>query len=319
MSRRRGPATRPRRGDRRFGRDPGLCAVVRVELGRRQVGRSRCRSTDLHHDRASAGAPSGAQHPARLVAPRVAALRGDLNLEQFRAAVQPLLGAVNERSCVALSVDGYDTGSAHPDVAVLPASTEKLLVAAVALEVLGEAFTFTTRLVGPAPVGGVVTGDIYVVGGGDPVLSGDWYADVEPRALSGLQRDLARRPSPMGSSAQVSRRSKAVCSATAQPRTTTSSSHRMGRRRRGLRGRAVRRVDGNDSRVQGDELRSDDPAEAAAREFVRLLTERGVTVAGGAGIGQAPADATELASIQSLPLTDVVPRCSPTATTTRPS
>ena len=59
---------------------------------------------------------------------------------------------------------------------VLPASTEKLVVAAVALEVLGETFTFTTRVVGPAPVGGVVTGDVYVVGGGDPLLSGDWYA-----------------------------------------------------------------------------------------------------------------------------------------------
>ena len=43
------------------------------------------------------------------------ALARDLNLEQFRAAAQPLLGAVNERSCVALSVDGYDAGSANPD------------------------------------------------------------------------------------------------------------------------------------------------------------------------------------------------------------
>jgi serine-type D-Ala-D-Ala carboxypeptidase/endopeptidase (penicillin-binding protein 4) len=62
----------------------------------------------------------------------------------------------------------------------------------------------------------------------------------------------------------------------------------------------------NDARVRGDELRSSDPAEAAARELTRLLEERGVVVDGEPAAGTAPDGANELASIRSAPLTDVV-------------
>ena len=223
------------------------------------------------------------------------------------AAAQPLLGAVNERSCVALSVDGYDAGSANPDVAVLPASIEKLVVAAVALEVLGETFTFTTRVVGPAPVGGVVTGDVYVVGGGDPVLSGDWYATS----------NLERYPVFNATSFDALADGLVAAGVTRIDGRVLGDGTRYddeffapgwGDGVAGLEGGPYDALMANDSRVQGDELRSDDPSDAAAREFVRLLAERGVTVSGGTGVGQAPADATELASIQSLPLTDVVAR-----------
>ncbi len=233
------------------------------------------------------------------------ALARDLNLEQFRTAAQPLLGAVNDRSCVALSVDGYDAGSANSDAVVLPASTEKLIVAAVALEVLGETFTFTTRVVGPAPVGGVVTGDVYVVGGGDPVLSGDWYATS----------NLERYPVFNATSFDALADGLVAAGVTRIDGQVLGDGTRYddeffapgwGAGVAGLEGGPYDALMANDSRVLGDELRSDDPSEAAAREFVRLLAERGVVVSGGSGVGQAPADGTELASIQSLPLSDVV-------------
>ncbi len=233
------------------------------------------------------------------------ALARDLNLERFRAAAQPLLGAVNERSCVALSVDGHDAGSVNADVAVLPASTEKLLVAAVALDVLGESFTFTTRVVGPAPVAGIVTGDVYVVGGGDPLLSGDWYA------TSNLERF------PVFNATSYD----ALADGLVAAGVTRIDGRVLGDGTRyddelfapgwapgvaGLESGPYDALMANDSRVLGDELRSDDPSGAASREFVRLLDERGVGVSGGAAVGQAPADANELASIQSQPLTDVL-------------
>ena len=62
----------------------------------------------------------------------------------------------------------------------------------------------------------------------------------------------------------------------------------------------------NDARSIGRPGRSADPNEAAAREFVRLLGERGVTVGGDWGVGVADPAATEIASIQSAPLEAVV-------------
>ena len=57
-----------------------------------------------------------------------------------------------------------------------PASTEKLLTGAAALQVLGPAHVFTTTLATTAPVsGGVLHGDLYLVGGGDPVLATPAY------------------------------------------------------------------------------------------------------------------------------------------------
>jgi D-alanyl-D-alanine carboxypeptidase/D-alanyl-D-alanine-endopeptidase (penicillin-binding protein 4) len=62
----------------------------------------------------------------------------------------------------------------------------------------------------------------------------------------------------------------------------------------------------NDARVTGDAQRADDPAEAAAREFTRLLADRGVTVAGSPRAGDAPGDGPAIASVQSAPLRTVV-------------
>src|SRR4029077_16889909 len=45
----------------------------------------------------------------------------------------------------------------------------------------------------------------------------------------------------------------------------------------------------NDSRVLNDPLKANDPAEGAAREFIRMLNERGITVGGTATAGPTPA------------------------------
>ena len=65
----------------------------------------------------------------------------------------------------------------------------------------------------------------------------------------------------------------------------------------------------NDARVLGEDQRGDNPNSAAAREFTRLLRDRGITVAGEAGVGLArdlAGTPAELATAQSVPLADVV-------------
>ncbi len=62
---------------------------------------------------------------------------------------------------------------------MIPASNQKLLTAAVALDVLGSDFRFTTELLGAPPVGGVITGDVYLVGSGDPLLDSALIPDPQ--------------------------------------------------------------------------------------------------------------------------------------------
>ena len=89
--------------------------------------------------------------------------------------VDPVYGYLDERSCSSVSVNGRHVTGINETVPVIPASNQKLLVAAVALEMLGSDFRFTTRLVGPTPVDGVIDGDVYLVGGGDPLLTSSDY------------------------------------------------------------------------------------------------------------------------------------------------
>ncbi len=228
-----------------------------------------------------------------------------LNLSAFETAMQPLLGAVNERSCASISLDGRSVGAANPDLSVIPASNLKIVVAAAAMETLGETFTYTTKVVGPAPDAGVVTGDVYLVGGGDPLLSGEWYPgsnlDRFPVFNITSLDELARNLSASGVTQIVG--------------TVRGDGSRYddefyapgwGGGVAGLEAGPYDALLVNDSRVLGDDQRGADPSEAGAREFVRILAEQGITVTGGSGVGVAPSDAGELASIESLPLTAAV-------------
>jgi D-alanyl-D-alanine carboxypeptidase/D-alanyl-D-alanine-endopeptidase (penicillin-binding protein 4) len=103
---------------------------------------------------------------------------------QVAAAVQPLLAAPALGANVAAVVLDVQTGQVlagqHPDVPTVPASTIKLVTAAAALTALGPTHRLrTTAVAGPNP------GEVVLVGGGDPTLSG---------GRTGTYPDAARLP-----------------------------------------------------------------------------------------------------------------------------
>lgn len=62
----------------------------------------------------------------------------------------------------------------HADEAMAPASTMKLITSLAALDLLGPDYRWKTRLYAGGPIeDGVLKGDLYVVGGGDPYLTFD--------------------------------------------------------------------------------------------------------------------------------------------------
>ena len=84
---------------------------------------------------------------------------------------QPALGAAAESSCLEVSQGGRTLYADHPLDSLIPASNMKLLTATAVLDKLGAADRLTTRVVAAKPVRGVVTGNLYLVGGGDPLLA----------------------------------------------------------------------------------------------------------------------------------------------------
>lgn len=124
--------------------------------------------------------PSHGRHPARKHPPlRIANLapRGKTELER---GLQESLDHILRTRWLARAQNGVfvlDTRTSevlyahNPDRPLNPASNVKLVSTLTALDALGTDFAYSTRLVGPAPdADGVVAGDVYVLGAGDPTL-----------------------------------------------------------------------------------------------------------------------------------------------------
>lgn len=86
-------------------------------------------------------------------------------------------------------VEGREAGVGRP-----PASVAKLVTTLYALDALGAGFRFRTAVIAAGPVaGGVVQGDLALVGGGDPVLDTDMLAGlVQAMAEAGVRGATGR-------------------------------------------------------------------------------------------------------------------------------
>jgi serine-type D-Ala-D-Ala carboxypeptidase/endopeptidase (penicillin-binding protein 4) len=231
-------------------------------------------------------------------------LARELSLGQFAADVAAFGSTLNETSCVAVSLDGGPVAATRDDVPLIPASNEKLLVGAVALDQLGPDYRFTTEVRAADPQDGVVAGDLYVVGGGDPLLTSDSYP---------VENDLNPVTNPTSldalADAVVSAGVQRVDGAVIGDGSRYDDEWYVPSWSEDIRGIEAGPFDAllvNDARVTGDEQRAEDPAEAAARELTQLLSERGVTIAGGPRSGTVGDDVGVIATVDSAPLRVVV-------------
>ncbi len=81
---------------------------------------------------------------------------------------------INTNTCLDVR-DGPAVLYHHGGPALAPASTQKLLVAAAALDLLGPAYRFVTSVVATAPPVDGRVADLWLVGGGDPMLASPEY------------------------------------------------------------------------------------------------------------------------------------------------
>ena len=132
-------------------------------------------------------APNPATLPAAMTTPLLSVRRApgvlsrQVNLSALQTALQPLLASVDDNRCFALAIDGQPVAEKNDTLPLSPASNLKILTAAVALDVLGPGFTYSTTVMGALGADGVVQGDMYLVGGGDPVLASEWWNGNNPK------------------------------------------------------------------------------------------------------------------------------------------
>lgn len=112
----------------------------------------------------------------------------------LRSALDPIWSAT-PGGCLTVAAGQTVLYEANADTLVAPASVTKLLTAAAALDILGEPARLRTIVrAAAAPGGGIVNGNVWLVGGGDPVLG--TAARVPPSADPALHtplEDLADR------------------------------------------------------------------------------------------------------------------------------
>jgi D-alanyl-D-alanine carboxypeptidase/D-alanyl-D-alanine-endopeptidase (penicillin-binding protein 4) len=95
---------------------------------------------------------------------------------RLSAHLAELLRRAPDDRCLTVSVSGRIVFSEHPTQPLVPASVEKLMTTEAVLSVLGPDAVLTTRAVAASsPQRGVLNGDLWMIGGGDPLLMTDAY------------------------------------------------------------------------------------------------------------------------------------------------
>ncbi|MEZ5381261.1 MAG: D-alanyl-D-alanine carboxypeptidase/D-alanyl-D-alanine-endopeptidase [Microthrixaceae bacterium] len=237
----------------------------------------------------------------------------DLRMAQSLA---PLAEQSPPDSCISIGQAGSTAYGLRADTPLIPASNLKLVVGATALEVLGPETKLTTRVVANAdPVQGIVQGDLYFVGGGDPIIeTGNYDAALKfaPQPHTPLETlaDSIR-------AAGVTRVTGNIVGDDGRYDSVRTVDSWADDDLTGGQVGPLSALSVNDARdrtddsdlapiVGGNSVPAENPAAHAADVLRELLIARGVTVDGAATAGQAPDEARQIASIDSAPVVDLV-------------
>jgi len=266
------------------------------------VGAASCLVVAVRDDAPAAAAPTPPSDLHVAATPLLSARRAPFVFANQVALVrlQRAVAAHAEDAGVCIAVDdpgrpGVRLAAAHDDTPLAPASTLKLLTGAAALSALGPDHRFVTRVVRRGD-------DLYLVGGGDPVLSTPGYAQL-------LHSRIRTRRDPVTDLATLAD-AVAATGVTSVRNLIADDSHADD-----LRFLPVWRpnyasdvgplgaLTVDDGRANG--TRVSDPALNAAAQLRTLLIARGVTV-GAVARAKAPRGSREVASIKSPPVADLV-------------
>jgi D-alanyl-D-alanine carboxypeptidase/D-alanyl-D-alanine-endopeptidase (penicillin-binding protein 4) len=198
----------------------------------------------------------------------------------------------------------------HPDRALLPASTQKLVTATLALDALGADHRFTTEIRATGPVeDGVLHGDLIVVGGGDPALGDAQWARVLPARPRTPVETLTARVADAGVR-EVRGQVIGVDPVLPYQPQASGWPARYLANADAVRSAGLTVNGGLDLHEHGGQIRgrpADSPALETARTVSEQLAHHDVPVAGQPGvIAAVPADARRVAAVDSPAVSDLL-------------
>jgi len=222
------------------------------------------------------------------------------------AMADPSLGAARDNSCLVVTVGPVTVYDRRGSVPLIPASGLKLVTANAVFDKLGAQSHLTTEVRADHAAGAVVGGNLYLVGGGDPLLrTADYVATLRYKELLYTHlEDLARAVRAAGIThvtgsvvGDESRYDSQRYGPTWKP--SYAATGEVGPLS------ALQVNDGYQS-LKPRLIPAARPATQAAALFTTLLGAAGVAVDGAASQGTAPAGAPTVASLPSATLADVV-------------
>lgn len=105
-------------------------------------------------------------------------LREPILVENLQKSLDMVVEGFPSQSCLVVRLDGEEIYAENPTLPLVPASAQKILTAYGVYEILGAEHTYETSVVTDAPLDeGVLDGDLYLIGGGDPLLATVDYTD----------------------------------------------------------------------------------------------------------------------------------------------
>jgi D-alanyl-D-alanine carboxypeptidase/D-alanyl-D-alanine-endopeptidase (penicillin-binding protein 4) len=255
--------------------------------------------TSVGHASTSSTTTTDSTTTATTAAPTVPALLQSLDA---------LWWVTPQRSCLIVQDGATVLYERNPDLPLTPASTMKLLTATAVLLRIDPASRLRTRFFASAPpdLTGTVDGDVYLVGGGDPLLATGPFVQhfTRPRRHTSVE-SLADALRAVGVTHITGRllgddgrydRERYVA--------TWPQSYRTDHEAGPLSALLVN--DGASSWSASREVPMADPATGAAEVVAQQLRQRGITIDGGSGAGSLPYGAVELAGIDSATIAEIV-------------
>ncbi|MCX7621208.1 MAG: D-alanyl-D-alanine carboxypeptidase/D-alanyl-D-alanine-endopeptidase [Acidimicrobiales bacterium] len=234
--------------------------------------------------------------------------------EALNQSITQLLRDAPASTCVVVSDNGRILVRVNGDLPLVPASTNKLLTANAVLDRLGPQSRLATVVRASRPPGpdGVVDGDLFLVGGGDPLLFTEGFR-VTLKDRNQPQTDFAQLADRIKAAGITEIRGNIVADDSRYDSLRNVPSWPPSYQKEGAVGAlSALEVNRGETGLSADPdkpakiRRLGDPPTLGAEPLASLLRQRGVKVTGRPVAGTAPEQAIEIARLESLPLKDLV-------------